>query len=263
MSELIHFTSTETLIKHILPKMELRASNLINLNDPLENKWSTQRWLGYTSKDGRFPSEEYENYYSENLPKLGQFIKVLCFCDTEHYLVDKINFQHPTLNLRMWSQYGANHTGSCIVFNKDKLVNSIKQQFGGSFLLTDHILYRNEHVDSGYGFHNIDDYDSSNLPIESFFHENIKSEIKKHPWAIISKTIDWRDELEFRVAIYDENTINSYARIHDSIEKIIFGINTDNEYIRIIQSLYPTIELHRVKINSNFRASTHRITGTE
>ncbi|MBK8186259.1 MAG: hypothetical protein IPK77_02840 [Cellvibrio sp.] len=101
MSQLIHFTGTETLIKYILPKMELRASNLLNLNDPLENKWANQKWLGYRSTDGRNPPREYEEYYFENLPKLGHFIKALCFCDPEHYLIEKLNFQYPALNLRM------------------------------------------------------------------------------------------------------------------------------------------------------------------
>lgn len=139
------------------------------------------------------------------------------------------------------------------------MINTIKEQFEDNFLLTEHILYRNDHGNCGYGFHNIDNYENSDLSIESFFHENIKEDIKNYPYSIISKTIDWRDELEFRVVVYDKNQPNIYAKINNAVEKIIFGINTDKEYIRIIKTLYPQIELHQLNISSDLKVTTNKI----
>lgn len=166
MNKLAHFTNIDALINHILPQQRLRASNLLRLNDPLENEWP--KIFSYQSNDGGVAIKEYQCFYEKHAPKIGKFIKVLCLSSYDHYLLKKMPFSAPHLNMRMWSQYGDGHQGACLIFEKEDLIG--KSPGENNILCSDDVMYDSQPAPWGsYTSHNISEFNESNLSIEDFF----------------------------------------------------------------------------------------------
>lgn len=116
---LYHFTSCESALKIILTD-DLRFSKSINLDDPFE------RWRGrnYT----RMPPQVHESdpmaKYHKHFNTSVNLTNVLCFFDS----VDERNESvDPLSDSKMWSHYGKNHTGCCLVFDKKKTIRSFTE----------------------------------------------------------------------------------------------------------------------------------------
>lgn len=115
---LYHFTSCEAALKIILTD-DLIFSKSINLDDPFE------RWRGrnYT----RMPPQVHEldpmAKYHKYLNSYINSTNVLCFFDSVNERNEAVD---PLSDPKMWSHYGKNHTGCCLVFDKKKTINSFE-----------------------------------------------------------------------------------------------------------------------------------------
>jgi hypothetical protein len=120
-------------------------------------------------------------------------------------------------NIKMWSNYGKNHKGFCIGYNLKKLKELI------SDAVFDNVNY------------------SWTYPKITFKDLNDKRILDITKNAFFTKSFDWDDEDEFRIAkLVSDNKIENkrIINIHpEIISEIILGLNIDDKHEREIKEL--------------------------
>ncbi|MFZ0052720.1 MAG: hypothetical protein WAK96_13175, partial [Desulfobaccales bacterium] len=127
---LFHYTKAATVIEHILPTMSLKFSLFKDTNDPREYKERRFGFIGFN--EFSLPSAAEAEKLSK---KVDQIIRnkyrVASFCSNYRPILILENgndLEDPYAILhegwkksRMWSQYGDNQAGACVVFSKQNL----------------------------------------------------------------------------------------------------------------------------------------------
>jgi hypothetical protein len=136
-----HYTKHTTAIEHILLKGELRFNCLQQMNDPLEfQKWS-HFWHGEANVHDGLDVQMIHTKGGRVMEILKQHIRICCFCidcEPSENTIHSFPTNKGYYRSRMWSQYGASHSGVCLVFDKEKLIGAVKP--------TDQDVYRNKIV---------------------------------------------------------------------------------------------------------------------
>lgn len=141
MSLIYHFTRFETFMSYILPSQRLRTSSLRHMNDPRES-------LDWTFGSTNLPYEEiFQGYYSAKTHidcqiKYGNMIKdsyqVLCFSGAEG---------EGWNNEMMWTHYGGLHSGVCLEFDENILLNNLQNLYPDLTYHLENIDYSNRKTD--------------------------------------------------------------------------------------------------------------------
>ena len=127
---IFHFTRKDTAIEHILNTGILRFGLLGMTNDPQE----------YSSRmitpSGWGDLKKYREEISEITKTIEGMIQssgLLSFCQNSY---DGTGIQETgCLKSRMWSQYGENHSGICLVFSKQKLLEKADQELSEELII--------------------------------------------------------------------------------------------------------------------------------
>ena len=111
-------------MQYILPSNQIRLSTAGNVNDPFENKMDWFDCDPATEPNGTNFDMLNQKDRIRNL--LANHIKLLC-C-TKYNPLDTENFTaHYYAIPSMWSHYGDNHRGVCLIFDKNELNTNIKE----------------------------------------------------------------------------------------------------------------------------------------
>jgi len=235
---LYHFTDIEKASK-ILHGATLKFSKLSRTNDTLESKPRINEKLGYSD-------------CIEQFKKLNQeCVQLLCFSTDDYVDDNKISFTVTERMKysdytgrgfalpRMWAQYAKNNSGICLIFNKKKLTEIIKEQLGENYILGEMIDYKSPFEE--YPLINereelikllIKDVEQLHkTPINAKF---LKEHIDFVKYNYFSKLDDWATEKEFRFLAYGENEYLIHG-IFDTLVGIIVGEKTDVSDIEIIK----------------------------
>ncbi|MCL1066146.1 DUF2971 domain-containing protein [Shewanella olleyana] len=192
---LFHFTRKETAIEHILDKCSLRLGGFSMTNDPQEYKPKQTAATGWRW-EARHSSQidELTGLIDELLWK---DIKFISFCQNE--FIDKNLVSHSILKSRMWSQYGDNHSGICIVISKSKLLAQLQEQYGETHIIN----ARNVSYDEPNLKSKIHGLDVATPELDNTSNHNIAlNHIKVHLQPLLfNKQPDYKDENEFRVVL--------------------------------------------------------------
>lgn len=191
MSELCHYTSAARGIR-ILREQEFVFGHLENTNDPFENLIN-----------------RYNISYS--VPKELDSLMYELFCYTNKelsyasfgYVSEDIN---PGEHWTMWAHYGKLHSGICLVFDKDALINEISNQ--NKNFIEGRINYSNNILlNPSYFEHRSE---KSYMDIVMEFKDVL----------LFSKHKAWLTENEYRIVVFDK-----YFRvpIKNCLKKIIYG----------------------------------------
>jgi len=252
---LYHYTSFNTLINYIFNENTLRFSPYKVVNDPLESKnWKFK--LKYDSKLFKdFDFSDVEEAIKTVGISMIKYNKLLCFSrDYPNNFPISTNQPNDFINRnwsrgfgypRMWSQYGNNHKGVCLVFDKQKLIKEINQKF----IKTHQIL----HSEVIYGI-----YTSKN---DSFpynihltekllldFNTEISNHLEKNRLGLFfTKSSDWINEVEYRWVINSPNEGFEYYRFNNSLEGIVFGSKVTNKEIKSVRT-----EIKKYKIEWDY-----------
>lgn len=126
-SFLYHYTSLSSACK-IFESNSLKLSNLTNTNDPLE--FLSPEKCGFSSCG----DIDYKKVFQELIlsgQKRRNYVRMLCFCkdlfctseewknEKNQDFADNLLFKGWARS-RMWAQYADNHSGVCLVFDKDE-----------------------------------------------------------------------------------------------------------------------------------------------
>lgn len=238
---LYHFTSYTTALEYILPQRTLRINSYSNMNDPRESK----KWRFNVS----YLREKPDNIgFNEIQEKLNSYLKmktkVLCFTKDNLDFNGIDNISRGYLHPRMWAQYGGNHKGICLMFDKSKLGK----------IINDNLSPKGDiyHSAVKYGKFSINpfhvDYDElKTLGYDKFIEKHVKENYQE---LYFEKMLDWKDECEYRwVLISNENSDYEYIQYMDSLVAIILGVDFPPVYETIIESYSKKFNVNVVRMD--------------
>ena len=228
---IFHYTKKETAMEYILNDKKLKFGFFHSTNDPHEYKGRLTSAVGW--------GEINESLYLELMNLIDNTIQNTAFLSFGGNSNNK-GYEKP----RMWSQYGQNHSGICLVFSKESLVKTIKNE-----LSQDYLVYH-ENV-------NYKEIDSESLSIEDnnlTKNEIILNHIKQNYKNIFfQKHLDYKDENEFRIILVQENENNLYKDIlidiSNSLKFIILGDRFPKVYLPTIKELSSKLNIDCKKLH--------------
>jgi Protein of unknown function (DUF2971) len=238
-----HYASVEAALEHILATGKLRLSSYETTNDPAETKSCTFGLVTTGPEDlGSHPHIETSSRFSSLLKKNARLV---CFSTDVAPLTGDDNadilnrgFAKP----RMWAQYGRNHTGVCLVFNKARLLESLRLCVQSPPLMYGLVRYRNR-VPLGLSSEFvIDIHRWESLGPETYARQHIAQHYKP---LFLEKLLDWRDENEWRAILWSDDDEPIFCDIADALVGVIHGARIDvDKSIKIAESTDDTRVKH-------------------
>lgn len=253
---LYHYTTMEKAY-NILCTNELWFSNITNTNDIFEQKAKIS-FLNLKKND--MTKEEYNdlttkiNYVREYMNKLHLRVKLLCFSRDWDFKTNKERKAYETLQQslsieqravnvigrgfslpRMWAQYASDNKGVCFVFNKNKILEKVRNS-GHSFMFGN-VVYNNLY--KPYSISPFE-FNSTYELITKKFEDSLSIMIhnkNKYLWYdLFNKLSDWSSENEFRIILTNNcgEGVVKIRNIGETIEGIVFGARTDTVNEKII-----------------------------
>lgn len=213
-------------------------NSLRGTNDPKESKnWK----FDFHIEDKLSPTHaESMQLWNDVSEQIKTNCKVLCFSkDMPGLGNDVLNdiYLRGFAKPRMWAQYGDNHKGLCLVFKRERIEALLIEQFGqDAELYGSNINYRNRPLKgdifrSPYTLH---------YPL--LREVGIVEYVKRHIYTynvelIFEKSLDWRDENEYRFLMHIDRLENQFLQFDDALGGIVFGADTSDEHQREIFQL--------------------------
>lgn len=226
-----HYTRMDTALEYILPSSTLMANKFSSTNDPKESRqWHFNLGTNKNRDLAKYDMDELSHKLSSALKART---KVLCFCKdqpdlTGDHLRDiyKRGFCKP----RMWAQYADNHSGVCLVFDRQKLDRTIRKQFSSFSIFRGDVSYKNPGV---VGFLHEGDYkiNVDYLEEHGFDHYASAHFQTFHKRLFFQKLLDWINETEYRWVIATDVTEPIYVDVQDSLVGIVFGDNAEEDSV--------------------------------
>ena len=132
-----HYTKREIAFEHILPTRKLRLSPYSRMKDPLENKvWQFVggHWISFADDLAVLErKEEVLDQFERGAYLIWRSVKLLALTidAQEGYAGHAKPFGMGWSRARMWEHHAEEHAGVCLVFDQDKLNESIKKSVIG------------------------------------------------------------------------------------------------------------------------------------
>lgn len=195
IGNLYHYTTAESAFEHILPSGRLRMSSYGRMRDPLEN-----RELSFASASETTPTDAEVQFLSHaawHIDRVRRRMLLLSFTiDAKRgYRKRDEPFMRGWARARMWEQYAANHTGVCLIFCRDSVVQAITTSLNAAGLVLEGNV---EYLPRGFA-----DTDASKLDLSAFNPNDLPRLAafvrEQHRALFFTKTLDWEGEHEYRI----------------------------------------------------------------
>ena len=264
---LYHYTSISSAAK-ILYYKSLKFSKLTKMNDTLESKPKISQ--NHTS-DSESIADIVQYFKNTNDTKLQLLCMSRDFSNSRTEVDEQIkysDFSGRAFALpRMWAQYASNNSGVCLIFDKEKLIQLIKDTLGSALIHADNVKYISKFKsfeispEAVQSFSNYLVYNSNKLFRDINALSFLKNNIEFVKYNYFSKLEDWQGEREFRFLAYgdEEYYIN---HIIDALVGIVVGEHIEKSDLSFIRYLCPN-NCDIMKINFNFTGCTLKNTEEE
>jgi hypothetical protein len=252
-SFLYHYTTTDTVLNHILKNGTLKFNSFRKVNDPRESKeWDM---TPFVSMDSNLDLDQYHAISREVSDILKANAKLVCFSCDKNEAIGKLQpeallyrgFSKPS----MWHHYGGKHNGLCLMFDREKLNNTFIKRLDQSRLVSGKVHYSNQGILTKIG------NDPFNINLTTITSTtNYLSAIKAHlnSWfsaLFLRKLTDWANEDEYRWIYLDTNPEPIYVDFEDSLEAIVIGEHVSDVHSEDI--LRHCVEYHADVANLNWQ----------
>lgn len=215
-----HYTSIETLVKYILPTNTIKFGKYEDMNDPWEYNLKLVDLgdidnYGFDYNTYRLVESTFDNFVRKHIH---------IFCTTKNYIFDDIpiwGYNHP----RMWAQYGRNHRGVCLAFNKEKLEKCIVNSVGDLKMVFSECINYSSAFAEVNGRNKII-IDPSRINDNAYLLNTLYEYITQNKVVFFTKREDWEDEKEFRFLVVSASNNAYYIDFKDALESIIVGDKT-------------------------------------
>lgn len=218
-----HYTKSKWL-GDILGKKQIKLSKISGFDDPRESSldWISVVGIGHKTDGWREASDMKES--------AGKKINILCTCIKSEAVpgectVESASYGRP----RMWSQYGENSKGFCVVLNKEKLRITMREMAEKT------VYFMDDEVDysmplSIIGGDSVIEY-GEGIDIKKYdLFEKINGNYMLRS-TLFYKGSDWRDECEHRWLLFSDSEEELCVFIEDCIEAVVLGCKFDPEKI--------------------------------
>ncbi|WP_299436623.1 DUF2971 domain-containing protein [uncultured Maribacter sp.] len=231
MSEkLYHYSTFSKFINGISKTNSIRLSSILNVNDPLDYKDRVYRNHHLFKKGEGISIENLhkltEEYKTTLNTKWITNCKIACFSTSNEE--NKLK-GYQLANL--WSYYAENHTGICIVLNKEKVVNYFKENFKLFHPLCEQVDYKDR---LSYCSYKID-----------YTNNEIKGVLDNKSTLFFEKLKSWDREQEYRLICFSKNEFE-YIPLEGMIEEIILGQKISLENQEIIKGKNLSINISKM-----------------
>jgi hypothetical protein len=224
---IFHYTKKETAMEYILNNKELRFGIFRKTNDPYEYNDNFPLAIGTNNDLLAAKSMSLFNSSSKNT-------LFLSFCNNS----DKNGYKKS----RMWSQYGQNHEGICLVFSKDSIMSDIQNE------LSENYLIYGENINYGRIEPTCIET-NDNLTVNKIVLSNIKKYYKN---IFFQKDLDYKDENEFRIVLIKKDlgkfSEEHFIDISNSLKFIILGDKFPEEDLAKIKNLSSKLNIKYEKL---------------
>jgi|LNAP01.1.fsa_nt_gb hypothetical protein len=235
---LYHYTKVETARDCILRSKSLKIGSFRNTNDPKE----TKDWIFNYALGDLNPAFEETNIVGVAISsEIKSKSKTLSFSKDKNFSdINPLNqiFSRGFAKSRMWAQYGGNHSGVCLIFNKRILDKIIAEQFGNSHndIYQGSVHYTNRPI--------ADDIYKSAYTINYPYYKKLglSEYTRRHlfthyPRLFFEKSTDWQGEEEYRWVIVSDVEDDLYLQFENALVGVVFGESTNEQDISQIVHL--------------------------
>jgi hypothetical protein len=231
-----HYTRVNTFLDKILPTSSLRLSPYTCTNDPKESKaWRFNASVLNSQKHSfdDWPSDELNARMNK---ELKERTNVVCFSSDGPLTGDHTRDIHSRgwCKPRMWAQYGQNHEGICLVFDRTKLETALKATFEGKRPMA---IGRVEYCDRMI-LERLDDPtyvvlidELARLGWDRYIEFHLKH---SHRRLFFEKNADWSTESEYRCVVWGGDGEPAFVNYGDSLRGIMFGASASDETIETV-----------------------------
>ncbi len=201
---LYHYTSPTTLPK-ILSSKTIWLSPLIKMKDARESS----RWNPSVQNDinREITNTDYESWCREIDEALRQRAKVACFTGDRPPTGPAgwaNEFHRGYARARMWDQYACRHTGACLIFNQNALVEQATNVLGVQAKVRfDRVSYIDRRVGDADGSLS---FKASDLcrSVADAAEQYLSSHWKE---LLFTKNVDWASEEERRILFIEPDSV--------------------------------------------------------
>lgn len=128
--KLFHYTTREKALEHILPTRRLRFGRLPRTNDPREFGGVWFGIAGHGGDDEDLTARDPFELMAEADELLRGKVHLLCLTeDQPSRRGEQPRYGTGPQRARMWAQYSENHTGVCLCFDGQRLIDAAESQF--------------------------------------------------------------------------------------------------------------------------------------
>ena len=156
------------------------------------------------------------------------------------------------LKSRMWSQYGENHQGACLILSRSKLLKSLdKNDSDKNLIIKSNINYKNP-----YEHRLLLNITPSDLQNKTPKEVAMDFYLLHKDKLVFSKQNDYRDENEFRIIMVIDETqsqtnADQFIPIQESLIGVVFGDQFPQVYIPSVNALLQNSEICARKLKWN------------
>lgn len=226
---LFHYTTLERALEHILPTRTFRMSPFSQMRDPRES----HLWAASGSHYG--PPVPKENAlffgFTDRLMEEKATFKVMSLTrDVERPPPNEI-FGRGFARPRLWEQYGGNHAGVCLCFDRTVLVSHLETELNG-LGATRHgdVVYEDAPI---YVLH-FDMREVVARGINPVVDELLDTQVDE---LFFTKLCDWETEFEYRFVVRTGDADPVFVNIADALRGVILGPLVSRYYLPAIQAL--------------------------
>jgi hypothetical protein len=174
-----------------------------------------------------FDSTPEANYYRHFI-SLVNSTNVMCFFDNEDNTKKTVN---PLTDLKMWSHYGRNHMGCCLIFDKTKTIASFINRSNNGINDFGRVEYNDLKTYERVFMSAFDSKGYSELIFKKLFHN-----------LFFNKSKYYSNENEYRFAVSNGNLGCSFT-VSSKINKAVIAENAKEEDVTSIVRLCQLVKI--------------------
>jgi Protein of unknown function (DUF2971) len=216
-----HYTTRAAAFEHILPTQKLKFSSYAEMRDPLEAKWnfSAGGWGEFTDEQQRDQAAGYFAFsrFAQDVREQSFLLSLTVDAPPEDE--ESEPFCRGWARARMWEHYAEKHAGVCLVFERERLVETLATSLLAQGFSAPHhqpVIYEGDtpaspildlaKLGQGVGPDDVVTYIEENRET-LFFH----------------KLLDWRSECEYRFSTTCYGAMELLADFGDALTAVVAG----------------------------------------
>ena len=134
----------------------------------------------------------------------------------------------------MWAQYGHSQAGVCLVFDKHRIDSLFLSQYALAKGKYSEPVEYDDHPAEGVRAATMSINDLENYGIEEAVNKHIQANWKE---LFFLKSLDWRDEMEYRYVVFTGNLEDEFLVLADSLIGIVLGDDLDNNLVEKFEAI--------------------------